>query len=558
MKCYWLILSASLIGSPLLADAQSLDPAVKPRDVGPVGTVSPGVNAINPKINLAVSANANATEEAQSVQQAKLRLETAIHNPEYVLTHWIDLPTAPAAQHKKTLKLSLKEAILLALRYNPNIQNAELDRILQRYQLRLAQNEFELQYALAGSGSIEKNHYENVGSQNTHSAMASPEFHYKNKLGGQTSLNLTNNVNAYNSYTPVLNLSITQPLLKGFGTTVNTANLLNAEDNEALNKINLKQAMIDQVTQVINAYRNLILSGNNLENQRRQLDEANNSYKINEKKINAGQLEPTANIQQSYQIESLNLMVLQAENEFQSAALDLIQSIGLDPSMHIAVPNDLTLEKMTVPNESEVLKIALANNADYLARRLLIRADERAVETAKNQQRWQLDIGANVQTGMVTNVDKNNNNLSGIYNGRNINESATLTLTVPIHDLGTRNELINAKIRLEKDRLNLIAAKRALITRIKNTVNNISNLAKRYELAEKQVALAQQSYELEKKKQQAGIASALDVNNTQNQLIQAQMGLIHSKVAYLNQRSSLEQLLGTTLENWQIKMRFSG
>ena len=68
--------------------------------------------------------------------------------------------------------------------------------------------------------------------------------------------------------------------------------------------------------------------------------------------------------------------------------------------------------------------------------------------------------------------------------------------------------------------------------------------------------LAEQSYALEKKKQQAGISSALDVNNTQNQLIQAQSGLIGAKIAYLNQLSTLQRTLGTTLEHWQIKLRY--
>jgi hypothetical protein len=98
----------------------------------------------------------NPTEEVQSISEAEKRLQAAIKNPEYLLNHWIELPTSPESSHKKLHYLHLREAILLALRYNPNIRNAELDRIIQRYQLRLAYNEFELQYALAGSAAIEK------------------------------------------------------------------------------------------------------------------------------------------------------------------------------------------------------------------------------------------------------------------------------------------------------------------------------------------------------------------------------------------------------------------
>ncbi|WP_423202096.1 TolC family protein [Legionella fairfieldensis] len=495
--------------------------------------------------------------QVSSADEAEKRLEKAINNPEYMLDNWVELPVSPAAQHKKVQRLSLREAILLALRYNPNVQNAELDRIIQRYQLRLAYNEFELQYALAGAAAIENSRYTGVGATTNKSYIASPEVNLKTKSGAQIGLNIDNNVSNFNSYTPVLNFSITQPLLRGFGRKVNEANLLNAIDREWLNKVNLQQAIIDQITQVITAYRALILSGNNLETQRLQLQEARNTYAINEKKINAGQLEPTANIQQSYQIESLSLMVEQAENDFKTAAQDLLQTIGLDPQMRLSVPKDIALHKLIIPDSKVVIAQALEHNSQYLAQKMLLRADERALEVAKNEQLWQLDLAGNVQSGRLNSLD-GQGNFPGLYNGRNINQTARIKLTIPLHDIGRRNQLISAKVQLEKDKLNLIALKRALETTITNTVNTIQSLAKRYRLAQKQVDLAARSYALEKKKQQAGIASALDVNNTQNQLIQAQMGLINAKIAYLNQLSALERISGTTLDHWRIKLRYGG
>lgn len=497
-------------------------------------------------------------DEAMRVSEAEERLQRAIGNPEYMLDNWVDLPTSPEVRHKKVQRLSLREAILLALRYNPNIQNAELDRIVQRYQLRLAHNEFELQYALAGAAAVEKSRFSGAGTTSNKSFIATPEVNLRTKLGTQAGLNIDNNVSGYNSYTPVLNFSVSQPLLRGFGRAANEANLLNAIDSEWLNKLNLQQSVINQVTEVISAYRALILSGNNLQNQQLQLKEAHKTYEINEKKIAAGQLEPTGNIQQAYQIESLSLMVEQAENDFKIAAQDLLQTIGLDPQMRLSVPSDVVVDKIVVPDLKESINWALNHNTQYLAQKMGLRADERAYEVAKNQQLWQLDVGANVQSGMVNEVDGNRRGLAALYNGRNTNQSARLTLTVPLNDISRRNQLISAKVALEKDKLNLIATKRALETTITNTINSIQSLAKRYQLAEKQVKLAAQSYALEKKKLQAGIASALDVNNTQNQLIQAQIGLIGAKIAYLNQLSTLDRILGKTLEHWQIKLRYGG
>ena len=499
---------------------------------------------------------ANPPDAMQQMNTAQHRLHQAIKNPEYMLDHWIELPTSPTSLARETLHLSIQEAILLALRYNPNIQNVELDRIIQRYQLRLAYNEFELQYALAGQAAVTKTRFSGEGNGATQSILASPEFDLKTKLGSHIALKMDNNADAIGNYNPLLNFSFSQPLLRGLGREVNEAGLLDAIDNECLNKLNLQQSVIDQITQVISAYRALILSGNNFQSQQQQLTEADKSYKINEKKIAAGQLESTGNIQQSYQIESLSLMVEQAENDFKTSAQNLLETIGLDPDMRLSVPDDVHLGDVSTPDVNASITQALAHNAQYLALKTAFRADERAYKVAKNQQLWQLDLTTNVQAGTISSVDNTSHSLRGIYSGRNITESAGLMLTIPLHDIARRNMIITAKVRLEKDRLNLIAAKRALITTIKNTISSIESLAKRYALAQRQVKLAEQSYALEKKKQEAGIASALDVNNTQNQLLQAQMGLIGAKIAYLNQVSALQRILGTTLDDWHIKLRY--
>ena len=486
------------------------------------------------------------------------RLTKAIENPEYMIKNWVDLPISPGSTTQKKRHLSLREAILLALRYNPNIQNAELDRIVQRYQLRLAHNAFELQYALAGTAWAERTSYAGAGNVNTNRFLATPEMSLNTKYGTKAALTLDNNIAPVGNYNQLLNVSLTQPLLRGFGKSVNEAGLLNAIDNEQLNKINLQQAVIDQITQVIISYRALVLSANNLKTQESQLKEAHLSFSINEKKIAAGQLEPTANVQQSYQIESLSLMVEQARNDFKTATQDLLQAIGLDPEMRLAVPSDVSLGKIHVPNVAKATELALTHNAQFLALKTLIRADERAYAVAKNQQLWQLDATANVQGGASTDVQNQSGGFGNIYNGNNITESAGVRLTIPLHDLNRRDQLISAKIRLEKDRLNLMAAKRALMTLIKNTISTIESQAKRYELAKRQVELAAKSYALEKKKQQAGISSGLDVSNTQNQLIQAQIGLIGAKIAYLNQVATLQRVLGTTLDEWKITLRYGG
>ena len=93
---------------------------------------------------------------------------------------------------------------------------------------------------------------------------------------------------------------------------------------------------------------------------------------------------------------------------------------------------------------------------------MALRADERAYKVAKNQQLWQLDLAGNVQSGTVNDVTGINGGMRGIYNGNNITESARVTLTVPLHDISRRSQLINAKVRLEKDQIKFDCSQKSI------------------------------------------------------------------------------------------------
>ena len=69
-------------------------------------------------------------------------LTHAYEQPERVLRDGITMRISPDATSSKKIPLSLQDAILLLLRYNPSVQNREIDRVVQRYDLRVAQNEF--------------------------------------------------------------------------------------------------------------------------------------------------------------------------------------------------------------------------------------------------------------------------------------------------------------------------------------------------------------------------------------------------------------------------------
>lgn len=499
-----------------------------------------------------------AVEEA-TVSTAYQELGVAIKDPEYLLKNDLHLPTSPEIKSRQPIQMSIREAIFLALRYSEDVENAELNRIVSRYQLRIEQNAFELQYALNGTNSFAWTKSNGVHSKPypSQSWRLNPSISRTNKWGGVSTVTMNNSYNG-TIYSPELALSYKQSLLRGADSEVVQQTLHNQLDNEISNKLSLKQTYVDKVTTVVNAYRQLIQQKNTYITAEKSLKDAKYTLWVNKKKIEAGELEPTGNIQQEYQVANLSVSLASQLNSYVQSKRSFLQSIGLDPGMNINVPSDVevTGSSLKVPDVDETVKYALAHNTKYLSSLIQYRIKRRALRAAQNSQLWQLDFSAEKTYGSTAALSRDKG-LKNMTNGRNQAFTMGLTLSVPINDLKNRSLVISSKVALEQARLSLLAEKRQLITQVMNQIETIRTSLSLYKMNVKQLELAQRSYDIELKKRNAGFSSALNVTNTQNQLIDARNSLISTKISFLSGVASLQQILGTTLEEWKIKVRFA-
>lgn len=492
-----------------------------------------------------------AVEQAR-VANAYRELALAKKNPEYLLGHELNMPTSPKIEVKPSIEMSMRDAILLSLRYSSDLQSAELNRIVVIYQTRIEENAFEMQYALNGTNNFSWS--KSLGANQGQSQIWNLNHSASIKSGWGTTVKATVN-HSYdgNDYSPQMVLSLAQPLLRGMGPTVVEQSLNNQRDQELQNKMSLRQFYIDKVTTVISSYRSLIRQNNSYKTQRKSLKDAEYIYWVNKKRIAAGELESTGNIQQEYQVSNLSVTLERQGNQLRQSRRSFLQLLGLDLSLVFSVPDNIEVSSMKVPKQKVSIEYAFKHNTSYQNSLISYRIIKRAYKVALNQQLWELNLTAS-QTYGASSAFGQDTGLNNITNGRNQANQLGLSLSVPINDLPRRSTLISAKVSLEKARLGLIAQKRQLETDVINKIINIKTHVSVYKMDLKRLSLAQRSYNIETKKREAGISTSLNVTNTQNQLIQAQNSLIISKISYLEGISSLEQLLGTTLDVWQINI----
>lgn len=448
--------------------------------------------------------------------------------------------------------MSLREAILLGLRYAPDVKNAEIDRLIQKFSLRQADWNYEWQYGLNGSTNWNRSHIGGEFQPQNQSYELNLKARRKMTWGTDMTMSFNNHADG-KSYNPTATLELSQPLLKGAPKEIVMKDWFDAQDNEIINRLSYQKSLMSRITDIVKKYRQLIVNQNNLKTAEQALRDSERTFHNNEVQIKLGRMAKTVNVPQASQVESNRLSLEQGQNSLRQAKQTLLQSIGLDPDRSLATADNIDVVTMAVPEVQQTIEYALQHNIDYRIKLINLKKTKRNLAKAKDNLRWQLDLKASVSAGRRTGTD-DDVRLRHLIKDENHRESLGLNLSVPLDNKDLKYAVAKQQLALEKEKNSLYQAKRELITSIKNTLINIHSQIKQLRIADKAVKLSRETYQVTLKKQQIGRASSLDVTNSQNDLVHKQINLIRTKVDYLNAMSDLDLNLAKTLTHWNIKV----
>lgn len=438
------------------------------------------------------------------------------------------------SQHARLLTLT--DAIQLALRNNPMVQTSELQRVVDKYSLWVAHNQWEPQLSFQASASFNK------GVKPTYNV--NPGLMLQLPIGTQISIDYTNPLD---SSSGVGTLTITQPLLRGFG-DVNLIAYQNALDGERINKLAFKQTIINVVDQVIQQYRTLVADYNNLAVQKRILKETETTFKQFQLKYKLGKLPRSELLQQQVTLENTKFAVVGQENSLQQSYQAFLSTLGLIPTAKLRVDQDIDTSGVHIPNQDVAIHLALINNTAYRQAVIQLRQTERALLAAKDARRWQLNATATVTAG---NQGTGPNTFSA-ESGPNV----MLNLEIPIDDIASKAAVVDAEIAIESAKINLEQQKEDLIRQVITSVQNIKSLKEQINIGNLSLKLKKQTLTDARIKQQYGRTTVFIVTQIQDELLAQETNLISTKINYLNAISDFYNLLGVTLDEWHIQLRY--
>ncbi len=511
-------------------------------------------------------------------------------------------------------KMSLKEAVYIALRNNPNVAFIELNPVAGQEAVRLANGAFDPN--LTSQVDVIKSVTPATSTLVGATASANKLYDWNfgvNKLsaitGGTMGVTFNNERTLSNStfasinpsYNPTLAVSIAQPLLQNFGWRFATINVRIAESGQKQAQWNYEQSLQDLVQSIAGDYWNVVLSEENLEVARAALKFNQDLVRQNTISVRVGTLAPLDLQEAQSAAATAEANVFTAEANLKTARAQLRQDVMYNPQGTF-LPAEIQPSQLPDPHEAITidedgsLRAAVEFRPSLAALRESIRAALLQVQFSENQVLPQLNLGAQIgvtntaghakcNTPFTSSFISNGNctpagdepgtmipfppnsgtrlPFGGIYgdalnkmwNFSFYNYAAVLTFQMPLDNAAARAALAQARVQYEQTRLQYRAQLSAAVVQIENALANLYADQRRAMATEQATFYARQSLNDENVRFRVGMATTHDLLQFQEEEVSAEGNQVQAFVDLENAKINLEHAQGTLLTAYNINFQ---
>ena len=418
--------------------------------------------------------------------------------------------TATGAKAQDTLRISLKEAIQIALSENPTVKVAD-----QEIQLKKEANREVIwgllpEVSLVGSfnHTIEKQSFAMMGQVMRVGTM-------NNASGGVTA-----------------SLPVFVPAL------YQSMKLTKTDVQLALEKA--RSSRLDMVNQVTKAFYQLLLAQDSYEVLKKSYKQSEDNYNIVVAKFEQGKVSEYDKISADVQMRSLKPTVVSAGNGVNLAMLQLKVLMGMESSIPVAVVGNLKDYEMAMftrqaqPQPENIVGgnttlRQLDLNYDMLQRNLKIKYTNFMPTLALSFQYMYTSMSENWR----------------IFHYKwNPYATVGLSLSIPLFKGGNFSQVKQAKLQLKQMDLTRINTERQLKMQAQSYLNNMSASTEQVVSNKEAVLQAEKGRTIAEKRYEVGRGTILELNSSEVALTQAQLTYNQSIYDYLVAKADLDLVMG--------------
>lgn len=458
-------------------------------------------------------------------------------------------PSLPAS-----VELELPDVIFLALENNRTIKNQYLERIVQQQDLAVAEDKFRPDFT--PRIALDWQNLEQGGTTNTTSGLVlSAQLEMTIPTGGELNLGwegqrenrsgdgLSDQNN--NIFRQNLELSFRQPLLRGGGIDLNQASIKIARIDETIHLLDLKSTLITQITEAILAYRRLIQAQEQLKIEQNSLEIAQQQVENTQILIDAGRQARVDLVPVQTRVANQEISVLDAENNLQQQRLALLEVIDVDQNLNIVAVEEVTSIESQFLDFDVIQQLALENRPDYLKSKLDLERSNFELQIAENNRRWNIDFSTDISRNLAPDI------LEDRTEAR-----AGIELRKTLGDRNIERDFQRSRVNVLQAENNLNEEFQQIEIEVQNKIRDVNDNLRKVQLAQRAAQLAEEQFRNEEEKVRLGVGnnSIVDLVRFQEDLGRARNNELNAKIDYLNSITELNQVVGTTLETWNITL----
>jgi outer membrane protein TolC len=396
--------------------------------------------------------------------------------------------------------------------------------------------------------------------------------------GGNLAVTLNNNKQTTTSQTALFNPAFntnwaaqyTQPLLRNFKIDSNRQQLVITKLNQDISEIQLRSLIINTVSNVRNAYWDLVFAAQSVEVARRSVELADQLVRDNQTRVEIGTMAPIDVVQAQSQAATQRQNLANAEGTRRTAEIALKRLIvngTQDPNWNAAI--DATERPEFSPSPVDVVSAvrrALDSRTDLQQARKNLQVNDTTLKYLTNQTLPQADLvarygligqGGTQFTGCSGSgisractgelVGGYGDALSTLF-GRNY-PTWTLQLNVsyPLGTSAADATVARARVQENQVEAQLKQIELQIATDVTNAATNVQSNVERVQAAQAARDFAQRTLEAEQSKFEVGMSTNYFVVQAQRDLATAQNNELQAVLAYRKSLVELERLQQTSL-----------
>lgn len=359
----------------------------------------------------------------------------------------------------------------------------------------------------------------------------------------------------YPEYAAAVGVTLTQPLLRGFGPSVNLAEVRVSRRNEAIADQQWEVRLQRAIAQVMLEYYDLIFAVENLAVRRDVVIFAQKLVTENEKRLEAGQLSP-ADVQEAEVavavareevIAALSFAVEKQRNIKGQILSSLDEGGGL-----IFLPRDSLPMIAPRTERNTLLQSALARRPDHRA--AIEEAEKQAiiVKYTRNQLLPRLDLQATLTA----------NGLSGDRSGayqraferQGYDTQVGFQFSIPLGNRTAKANSAVAESREQQAILNIARSELNVSVEIDTVIAQVKAAKARLDSTRESVRLGERLLETEQKRLGEGVARTFDVLKARRDVADARTRQIAALADYNKAATQLALVSGSLLERQGIRI----